>query len=290
MKLIVKQMPIARLMQSFHELNPKKHQERSIEKTAASLLAANWCVYGVVYNTKNKKLVGGHRRVLAAQYLTTQTKDWFAEKYSEAQAEQPEIDISDSKNRYAIGFWIKVPTVQVYLDEISHQSMMIYLNNTESEGIDNPDKLRALVAKWQESIAASGVMRRLSSIDDRILAEATNFRIMMGNRLPEKMDEIIASTSIEFPAWEPSKSEDPTEEMSIEEDEEDENAEPDITEGGANFNADPKESTRRETLYPLAIVITQKQKDRFDRWKESEKVNGDQQAFERGFDCFADSD
>jgi len=279
--LLVKPMPLAKLRQSFHERNPKDHQQDAILKTAQSILFADWCVYGVVFNTQNGKLVGGHRRVLAAEDLTTRSKEWYGQRLEEWALENPDSDRATVAERFTALYWQKIPCLQVYLDERSHETMMIYLNNTEAEGIDNPVKLKALVSKWLDSAHASGIMRRLSSIDDQIIQEAVNFKKMMGDRLTDKVSEIqeaIAESEV-LPRWEmPETSEDDAEESLAEEVE--------VSQGGANHNADPLPGESKVIKYPLCIIMSRRQNQIFQVWKETHGYKSDQLAFEGGLTCF----
>lgn len=138
----VQWMPIPDLLGCFHPNNPVAHDD-DIPGLAESLLDAGW-VEPITLNQRNGKLVGGHGRVMATDWLRQQNPEWFAHRFELWQVNH-EATAIDSE-RFNPDYWLKVLVLLVDLTNSEHEAMLIRLNDTESQGKDDPARLKALLS------------------------------------------------------------------------------------------------------------------------------------------------
>lgn len=131
------------LLAAFHPLNPNEHDELDVERTARSLLDAGW-VEPITLNRLNRIIVGGHGRVMAADWLRQQSQAWFDHQYQ--RWEQVYAALEDDRLRFSPDWWQKCLVLEVELDDRTHEAMLMRLNDTESQGVDDPQKLRSLLS------------------------------------------------------------------------------------------------------------------------------------------------
>jgi hypothetical protein len=62
--------------------------------------------------------------------------------------------------------------------------------------------------------------------------------------------------------------------------------EPDITEGGAHMNEDPKPGEKKQVMYPLAIILSDRRYQALQKWKQEQGISSDQTAFLKGHEVF----
>jgi len=142
--------PIEQLLSAFYQDNPRSHSlDTDITILAERLLSAGWCEH-VTYNDRNKTIVDGHGRVLAAEWLSQQDPEWFNFKLSQYMLKHPELTNSES-DRFNPLYWQQVPVIVTSLDDVTHAALTIGLNNEKASGIDNPTKIKALVDMLDDS-------------------------------------------------------------------------------------------------------------------------------------------
>lgn len=136
-------MPLDDVLTCFHPQNPIVH-DQDIPGLALSLLEGGW-IEPVTLNQNNGKLVGGHGRSLAAQWLRQQAVEWFDHRWELWSAEHKPTEAD--RQRFNPEYWTQVLVLLVALSEADHLAMMIRLNDTENQGKDNPDRLKALLSQ-----------------------------------------------------------------------------------------------------------------------------------------------
>lgn len=142
-------MSIDDLLASMDPENANEHDlDGDVKETAHSLLMAGWVEYGVVYNERLKKLVGGHGRIQSADWLRQQDPDWFERQWELWLAAPDRKPIAKQHHeRFNPAYWGRAPVILVELDEHTHRSLLLRLNNRTVSGRDNPAKVAALLAK-----------------------------------------------------------------------------------------------------------------------------------------------
>jgi hypothetical protein len=129
------------LLTCFHPNNPVAH-DKDIPDLAASLLQAGW-VEPICLNQRNALIVGGHGRVMAADWLRQQNPEWFGHQFELWQVNH-EATPSD-RERFSPDYWMQALVLLVDLSKSEHEAMLIRLNDTESQGKDDPQRLKALL-------------------------------------------------------------------------------------------------------------------------------------------------
>lgn len=284
----IEHIPTVQLMSCLHEENPRDHSwDDDLPKLVRSLLWAGWCELPS-YNAANNKLIGGHGRVITCEWLIQQNKEWFAEQWAEYQAGNPTAAAGD-RERFSAGYWLKVPVKVSNLDDRTHRAMMIRLNNPAPRGRTD-DQLRALILSRltpaQQDIALPDPALR-SQLLARIAQHKQDTAPQIAATLAEQAetgDRVTAALAdFEVDQSEPqpivSTAEGPIDSPT---------EEPEISEGGAHFNEDPPAGQKRQILYPLAIVLSDRRWRQLQAWKEENKINSDMTALLRGHAAFND--
>lgn len=132
--------PTVELKAAFHPLNPNVHPD--IPALALSLLEGGW-IEPVTLNLRNNLLVGGHHRVLAAQWLSAQSIDWFSHRSQLWSAVHG--DDAAALIRFAPDYWQSSLVLRVNLSEEEHHAMLLRLNDVEAQGKDDETKLRSIL-------------------------------------------------------------------------------------------------------------------------------------------------
>jgi hypothetical protein len=142
-------MPLEEIVDCFYRDNPRSHSlDGDIKRTANRLLSVGWLEH-VTFNETNRKIVDGHGRVLAAQWLSEQSSDWFSLQFATWKRRNPDGDTS-SEERFNPAYWQQVAIIKVNLDEPGHIAMLLGLNNEKSFGVDDPTKLEAIAASLDD--------------------------------------------------------------------------------------------------------------------------------------------
>jgi hypothetical protein len=132
------------MLQAFYEHNPRQHSlDTDIIPLAERMLKAGWCEH-VTFNTRNNRIVDGHGRVLAAQWLSERSPDWFDMRLAEQSLSNPN---DPYLGRYFPFYWTQIPVILTDLDSNAHGAIAIGLNTEKSCGTDNPVKIDALLRK-----------------------------------------------------------------------------------------------------------------------------------------------
>jgi len=277
------------LLNAFHPENPRDHSIEpggDVEKTAISLLHAGWCELPS-YNARNDKLIGGHGRVLACEYLMQQNKEWFAEQWQQYQEINPKAD-AEAQARFAAGYWLKVPLKLSEMRDPLHKAMMVRLNNETARGksderlkaailsklppkaqevaMPDPERRSKFLTRFAEVQAEAAASPEVQAEADR--QQAVSDRV---DAIRSQIAEVAEDAATEAEDAAPSAAAD----------------EPDVSEGGANFNADPEASQRKQVMYPLAIILSDRRYRQFQEWKRQNKLTTDQAAFLKGHEVFA---
>jgi hypothetical protein len=142
-------MPTAGLKAAFHPLNPNVHPD--VPSLAISLLECGW-IEPITLNLRNNLLVGGHHRVLAAEWLGNQAIAWFEHRASLWRSVHG--DDAAALVRFTPEYWGECLTLRVDLNDEEHNAMLLRLNDTEAQGKDDPEKLRSLLAGLGDRLRA----------------------------------------------------------------------------------------------------------------------------------------
>lgn len=277
---------------ALHPDNPRVHSiepEGDVIKTALSLLHAGWCELPS-YNVANNLLIGGHGRVLACEFLMQQTKEWFGSEWQKYQQVNPETS-SDVKERFAAGYWLKVPLRPSELDDRLHKTMIVRLNNAEARGTSS-DRLKAALLErlkpQAQELAMPDPARRSSFLakfgEKKAEAEAsvTAEEKQEAIELAQSIERGLQSVTAKFEEIQASAADASGDEPEVEE-------EPDVQEGGANFNADPAPDKKKQVLYPIAVILSDRRYRQFEQWKADQGLTSDQAAFLKGHEIFREA-
>lgn len=136
------------LLKRFADYNPREHTEEDIGWTAESLLEVGWATV-ICLNRKTGLIVGGHGRALAADYLRSQTQEWFDLKFEEwLSIDEAREDFAEqNRSRFTPSFWENCPCILIDVDDRTERSTNIRLNNTTREGKSDPAKVAAMLAQ-----------------------------------------------------------------------------------------------------------------------------------------------
>lgn len=283
LKTNVEQRSLAELMASLDPDNPRIHTvDTDLVGLALRLLHNGWQKIPT-WNRRNKKLVGGHGRVMACEYLVQQNKEWFADQWQLWEipnaSKYSADEIAIAKLRYTAGYWLQIPILIVDLSEKHHKIALIALNNTEAKGKDDDAMVAKILSKLGNlSTQTAGWedlnKRQFLSRFGLLNAEHQNAeQTKLANEFADFNAGAIASTAMHN--FQSPKSED---EEYIDADTETEgyaDEEGEVPEGGANFNADPSPNEKPVTMYPLAVVLGASQAKRYYALKEKLKVKQD---------------
>lgn len=317
-------VPTTDLLKRFHPENPKEHdQDTDVQFIAQSLLEIGWAT--TLTLQENGSLLGGHGRVLAADWLRSQSQEWFDHQFKKwcSKPGRSAIELLH-KQRFCPEYWENCPVWTLTLDETTQKSTLIRLNNTQRDGKDNPERLAALLAKlpreqkehagWDEEAAnkfMASFRARQSELDDDDEDEdedGDEDEDELNISLPsaeieddddfdeEEEDAIDVDSEVVDDDKDESEEEFDDEEESDDELDEEESEEeypdedPEVGEGGVHFNEDPPPGTKREMTYPLAICLSFRQWKKWKEWKESIGVSRDLQGFLKGHEAFAKED
>lgn len=313
-------VPTDDLLKRFHPENPKDHDpEGDIQFIAQSLLEIGWAT--TLTLQENGNLLGGHGRVLAADWLRSQSQEWFDHQFKKwcSKPGRSAIELLH-KQRFCPEYWENCPVWTLTLDETTQKSTLIRLNNTQRDGKDNPERLAALLAKlpreqkehagWDEDAAnkfMASFRARQSELDDDDEDEDEDedeLNISLPSAEIENDDDFdegeedaidVDSEVVDDDEDESGEEFDDEEESDYELDEDESEEEypdedPEVGEGGVHFNEDPPPGTKREMTYPLAICLSFRQWKKWKEWKESIGVSRDLQGFLKGHEAFAKED
>jgi hypothetical protein len=273
----------AELLTSFHAENARIHSlepDGDVIKTARSILYAGWCELPS-YNTSNGKLIGGHGRVLAAEWLMQQNKGWFAAEWAAYQAIEPNPKPA-VKERFTSGYWLKVPVMPSELDEPLHKAAMVRLNNTEARGVINEGMKAAILSRLKpaaQEVAMPDPEQRaafLSRFTERVSAAAATPEAQAAAAEHQEAIEQVEAVMMSFEARD---EEDEDEDVLGAEDEDDDaiddDPEPEVTEGGAQFNADAPDR-KQQTQFPICVILSHRRWEQLEAWKQKIGITSDQ--------------
>ena len=135
------------MLAAFYKDNAREHSlDLDLIDLAMRLLALGWCEH-ITYNQKLNKIVDGHGRVLASQWLSERSPDWFALQLKIAQ--QRGITEADEE-RYSPFYWTQVSIIATTLVDDDHAAMNLGLNAEKAFGVDDPDKVKQLLSGLTE--------------------------------------------------------------------------------------------------------------------------------------------
>lgn len=158
-------IPLEDMLQASYELNPRQHSiDLDIRSLAHRLLALGWCEH-ITVNARNGKIVDGHGRVMACEWLSNQSEEWFAAMWDSAANNLTESD----RERYSPVYWLQCSVIVANLDEESHAAVNLGLNNEKVQGVDDPAKISALADRFSEQDKAlAGFAVRIQAIASEI--------------------------------------------------------------------------------------------------------------------------
>lgn len=140
------------LMQHLNEENPRDHFEEDIKDIALSLLRTGWAEIGVC-RQQDGPLLGGHGRVMAADWLLKQDPDWFEHEWKKwTKSPEREAIAHLHQERFTPDYWAKCPVKINNLDPLTQKAVMIRLNNQAKDGRDNPKRLAALLVQMPKDL------------------------------------------------------------------------------------------------------------------------------------------
>ena len=297
-KVITKQ--IAELMAAMREDNPRLHSvDGDVKKLAASLLWGGWCELPS-FNEENGQLIGGHGRVMACEWLIQQTREWFEAQWEKYRAVNPDAPATNQE-RFIPTYWLRVPLKVSVFDENLHKAMMIRLNNAAVRGQSN-EEMKALLLSKLKPEAAEVAMPD----PDRRANFLTRFGLKGASRIEQEQAENEATREIAQTAMANFTPEPEQEEWDYDSPEEspgfagampssfgmteEGNEEPEtgleVQEGGANVNADPPPGKKKQVMFPIAVILSERRYQQWLSYKESLGVVADQVAFLKGHIVF----
>jgi len=269
---------VAECIAAFSPDNPRIHSiapDGDVIKTARSLLFAGWCELPS-YNQANNTLIGGHGRVLACEYLIQQNRPWFEEQWTEYQRMNPQASERD-RLRFAPKYWLQVPSRLSELDEPLHKTMLLRLNATTPRGTIDPQLKGRLLAGLKPEAADLAVpdaerraefLAKFGKVQESIVPQQQAEELRSAQQL-EDVRGVIGG-QVQYGVIE-----------SSDEERLSELKEPDVPEGGANVNADPKVGDRKQTIYPLCIILSEKRWQGWELKKSAIGLSGDSAALVR---------
>lgn len=137
-------LPTDDLLNASHAHNVVKHSlDGDVKELAISLLEGGW-VEPITLNSLNHTLVGGHGRVMACDWLRNQSPEWFDHRWELWRSHHEETKID--QERFSPMYWNEALVLHVELTDAAHEAMLIRLNDTECQGKDDPERLKALLA------------------------------------------------------------------------------------------------------------------------------------------------
>lgn len=173
-------MPTQELLGYSDPDNPRVHDpEGDVKQTAQSILHLGWLEIGIVFNPVLGTLVGGHGRVMGANFNRHQTEEWFEREWEIWLAANPDRkDLAEIHHeRFCAAYWENCPVRVIQLDEKSHKSGLIRLNNQQVAGKDDPTRMAALLSKipkqfndltgWEASTKKSFTEAFLKRVEER---------------------------------------------------------------------------------------------------------------------------
>ncbi|MBW4660971.1 MAG: hypothetical protein KME15_20030 [Drouetiella hepatica Uher 2000/2452] len=285
---------VTELMARHHEDNPRVHGwDADLPKLVRSLLFSGWCELPS-YNENNDRLIGGHGRVMAAEWMIQQTKAWYEEQWQSYLAVNPRGSKKD-RERFDAGYWLKVPVRVNRLDDSLHKAMMVRLNNPTSRGRTKEDMRTLLLSRLTpaaQDIAIPDPERRsrlLGAIATK-RAEGADAEVIEQQEQAEGMARVQESLAGFVPqepsdappsAFAPVANPQTSADLDAAID-----PEPVIEEGGAHYNEDPEPGKKKAIAYPLAIVLSNRRWQEFEAYKAAIGVVSDQVAFLKGHVVF----
>lgn len=265
---------LAELIARLDEENPRIHSvDTDIIGLAIRLLHHGWCKYPT-YNEKLGKVVGGHGRILACEWLAQQPNAWFDEQWEsweKAHGSQYFVDeLPEVRKRYRSGYWTSIPVQIVSLSKKQHRTALLTLNHRT--GQDNDNAIAKMLAKLSPIDSADAGFNETEK--NEFLARVAppslptdNLYDQISEDLGRKLSLPMADAANDLET-EPVTSFDPDDFDPVD----DEN-EIVVPQGGLNYNADPDEPC--PSLFPLSIVLKGEDLDAFERAKAAANINTD---------------
>ena len=300
-KIITK--PVAEMMAAMREDNPRIHSvDGDVKKIAQSLLWADWCELPSL-NEDNGQLIGGHGRVMACEWLIQQTREWFDAQWELYRTSDPAIS-ANNKERFCPTYWLRVPLKVSGFDEDLHKAMMIRLNNADVRGQSNEEMKATLLAKMKPEVAEIAMpdperrSRFLTKLGYKTAAIAAVEKAET-DAIAQTVQTVMADFTPEPESWEVYESlEEATDndpgfaatirDRVIESDDESDEleTEPEVPEGGANVNADPPPGQKKQVMFPVAVILSERRYQQWLDYKATLGIGSDKIAFLQGHIVF----
>ena len=265
-------MPTVELRSRFHPLNPNQYDD--IAGLALSLLDGGW-VEPITLNTRNNLLVGGHHRVRAAEWLSQQAIPWFEHRWQVWSAENGNSE--NDRDRFTQEYWTNCLVLLVDLSEAEHEAMLLRLNDTDAQGKDNPDRLKAVL---------SGLGDRL-----RALANGTTPQNQALEQTEPEYTDRVDRQVFERPdatdyrvkdAPEPDTAEHFSGDVTTAEDDDDEDFGDEWDEEGEDEEPAPAPTKAPSPVHALAVSLPWSQWKQWNNYKRSRGISKDTDAFVAG--------
>jgi len=300
-KIEIMQKPIAEVMQLLDADNPREHNS-DLESLALRLLFNDWQKLPTL-NTNLNRLVGGHGRVMACNDLIQQSKQWFLDRwyewYQENSGHYTKTELEKHQERFSSTYWLQIPLLAVSLSPSQHRTMLIALNR--SDAVDSSEAIAKLLlamreselqfttAGWDKSSRESLLSKFkdidsesvMPTIDTKALATAINARLP-DISTPQPLNSVESNNMDSLHSDKDLLHNDDIDSLHTSDDSihGDKNTpsfedEPEVGEGGANFNADPEPDQKKQTLFPLCIVLGSRQRAKYQSLKDSLGVRSD---------------
>ena len=267
--------PTDDLLTAFHEQNVVVHSlDGDVKELALSLLDGGW-VEPVTLNLLNHKLVGGHGRVMACEWLRNQSPDWFEHRWELWKAHHEETKIDEE--RFSPVYWNDALVLSVELTDSEHTAMMIRLNDVDCQGKDDPERLKALLSDLPARL------RHLAGHKQaEVKPETQEPEIQAGQKFtrpdaidyssddePEPGNAVNDSGSIS--SYQDDGAIDPDQPWIEAEDEEE---------------FEEEEEKAPPVLRSLSLSVTWAQWREWNAWKKANGITRDTDAFVKGHDCY----
>lgn len=271
-------LPTDTLLTTFHEQNVVKHSlEGDVKELAISLLEGGW-VEPVTLNSLNQRMVGGHGRVMACDWLRNQSPDWFDHRWELWRSHHEETKID--QERFSPVYWNEALVLHVELTDGEHEAMLIRLNDTECQGKDDPERLKTLLAD---------LPARLRHLAGYKQAEAEP-----ESQEPETQDkqQFARSDAIDYSVRDEAGLNDAIGESgSISSHQDAGVIDPDQPwlEEEEEFEDDDEEDDEEDVIpvvRSLSLSISWAQWKEWNAWKKANGISRDTDAFVKGHDCY----
>jgi DNA-binding beta-propeller fold protein YncE len=143
-------VPTLEVLDAHHPENPRTHKlDTDVPKTFKSLLWYGWGEVGITFNPATGRITGGHGRSMAAHLGMEKSPEDFDVLWErwlrESKARKAIAD--NARPRFSPDYWHYCPLYVCLLTEDDQRTLMVRLNNDDSDGKDDPARMALLLAR-----------------------------------------------------------------------------------------------------------------------------------------------